>query len=87
MCGIPGQAFNRLPPREPPATHCTSQVRIALAFADESARKRVLGRKLAAFTQHSIGTPRPFILKLQQVAAALSAELNCRIYYERGLVK
>jgi DNA-binding IclR family transcriptional regulator len=31
--------------------------------------------------------PRPLILKLQHVAAALSAELNCRIYYERGLVK
>jgi hypothetical protein len=31
--------------------------------------------------------PRPLILKLQHVAAALSAELNCRIYYDRGLVK
>jgi IclR family KDG regulon transcriptional repressor len=136
---ISSRAGNRPPP------HCSSQGRIALAFADESARKRVLGRKLAAFTQHSItdrqlietrlslirerfyedaidevrlginalsaplfrdndefigiigivGTsaqittppPRPLILKLQHVAAALSAELNCRIYYDRGLVK
>ena len=40
-------------------------------------------------TSAQIGTPppRPFVLKLQHVAAALSAELNCRIYYERGLVK
>jgi DNA-binding IclR family transcriptional regulator len=132
-------------PGNRPPPHCSSQGRIALAFADEAARKRVLGRKLAAFTPRSItdrsliearlrlirerfyeeavdevrlginalsapifrdddefigivgivGTsvqigsppPRPLILKLQRVAAALSAELNCRIYYERGLVK
>jgi IclR family transcriptional regulator, KDG regulon repressor len=132
-------------PGNRPPPHCSSQGRIALAFTDESARTRVLGRKLAAFTPHSItdrqliearlslirerffeeardevrlginalsapvfrdddefigiigivgtsaqiGTPppRPLILKLHQVAAALSAELNCRIYYERGLVK
>lgn len=132
-------------PGNRPPPHCSSQGRIALAFADESARKRVLGRKLAAFTQHSItdrqlietrlnvirerffeeaidevrlginalaapvfrdddefigiisivgtsaqiGTPppRPLILALHRVAGSLSAELNCRIYYERGLVK
>jgi IclR family transcriptional regulator, KDG regulon repressor len=132
-------------PGNRPPPHCSSQGRIALAFADESARKRVLARKLAAFTQHSmtdrqlietrlslirerfyeeaidevrlginalsapvfrddnelvgiigivgtsaeIGTPppRPLIFKLQQIAGALSAELNCRIYYERGLAK
>ena len=40
-------------------------------------------------TSAQIGSPppRPLIFKLQQVAAALSAELNCRIYYDRGLVK
>jgi IclR family KDG regulon transcriptional repressor len=132
-------------PGNRPPPHCSSQGRIALAFADEAARKRVLGRKLTAFTRYSItdrqlietrlglirerfyedaidevrlginalsapvfrdddefigivgivgtsvqiGTPppRPLILRLQQVAGALSAELNCRIYYERGLVK
>ena len=132
-------------PGNRPPPHCSSQGRIALAFADDSARKRVLGRKLAAFTPHSltdrqqiearlnvirerlyeeaidevrlginalsapvfrdndelvgiigiVGTsaqigsppPRPLIFKLQQVAAALSAELNCRIYFDRGLVK
>jgi DNA-binding IclR family transcriptional regulator len=132
-------------PGNRPPPHCSSQGRIALAFADEPTRKRLLGRKLAAFTPHSltdrqliearlgtirecfyeeardevrlginalsapvfrgdaefigiigiVGTsaqigsppPRPLILKLHQIAAALSAELNCRIYYERGLVR
>jgi IclR family KDG regulon transcriptional repressor len=132
-------------PGNRPPPHCSSQGRIALAFADEAARARVLERKLAAFTEHSItdrqliearltlirerffedaidevrlginalsapvfrdneefigiigivgtsaqiGTPPPrsLILKLQRIAAALSAELNCCIYYERNLVK
>jgi IclR family acetate operon transcriptional repressor len=132
-------------PGNRPPSHCSSQGRIALAFADESARKRILGRKLAAFTPHSItdrhvieqrlrvirerffedaadevqlginalsapvfrdeeefvgiigivGTsaqigvppPRALIHTLHAVAAALSAELNCRIYHERKLVK
>ncbi|MGH8140341.1 MAG: IclR family transcriptional regulator [Steroidobacteraceae bacterium] len=132
-------------PGNRPPPHCSSQGRIALAFADEPARKRVLGRKLAAFTPHSItdriliesrlrairerffeeavdevrlginavsaplfrddgqlvgiigivgtsaeiGTPpaRSLVATLHRVAGALSAELNCRIYYERGLVK
>ena len=132
-------------PGNRPPPHCSSQGRTALAFADEAARKRILGRKLAAFTEHSItdrgliearlkiirerffeeavdevrlginalsapvfrdddefigimsivGTsaqigsppPRPLILTLHQVAAALSAELNCRIYYDRGIIR
>jgi IclR family transcriptional regulator, KDG regulon repressor len=132
-------------PGNRPSPHCSSQGRIALAFADESARERVLGRSLAAYTQHSltdrqlieerlrairerffedatdevrlginalsaplfrdndeligiigivgttaqIGTPPPqsLIQTLHHVAATLSAELNCRIYYERGFVK
>ncbi|HZO22172.1 MAG TPA: IclR family transcriptional regulator [Steroidobacteraceae bacterium] len=132
-------------PGNRPPPHCSSQGRIALAFADPPARERVLGGKLAAFTRHSItdralieqrlegirerffeqavdevrlginavsaplfraedeligiigivGTtpeignppPRSLIATLHGVAAALSAELNCRIYYERGLVK
>jgi IclR family transcriptional regulator, KDG regulon repressor len=136
---ITSRSGNRPPP------HCSSQGRIALAFADESARKRVLGRKLTAFTRHSItnresiesrlrairerffedandevrigisalsapvfrddnefvgiigiigtsaeiATPpsRPLVATLQRVAGSLSAELNCRIYYERGLIK
>ena len=132
-------------PGNRPPSHCSSQGRVALAFADEAACRRVLGRKLTAFTKHSItdrqviekrlslirerffedamdevqlginalsaplfrdseefvgiigivstsaqiGAPpaRSLIHTLHQVAAALSAELNCRIYYERGLVK
>lgn len=132
-------------PGNRPPPHCSSQGRIALAFADEAARKRILGRKLAAFTKHSItdrqviearlevirerffeeaideirlginalsapvfrdagelvgiigivgtsveiGTPpaRPLIATLHRVAGALSAELNCGVYYERGFVK
>jgi IclR family KDG regulon transcriptional repressor len=132
-------------PGNRPPPHCSSHGRIALAFADESARKRVLGRKLIAFTNRSItnmgtigmrlrairerffedandevrvginalsapvfresdelagiigivgtsaeiGTPpsRPLVATLHRLAASLSAELNCRIYYERGLVK
>jgi IclR family transcriptional regulator, KDG regulon repressor len=132
-------------PGNRPPPHCSSQGRIALAFADEAARKRVLGRKLIAFTSHSItnreqiearlrairerffedannevriginalsapvfrdhnelvgiigivgtsaeiGTPPSgsLIATLQRIAGSLSAELNCRIYYERGLVK
>jgi IclR family KDG regulon transcriptional repressor len=125
-------------------SHCSSQGRIALAFADAPTRKRVLERKLAAYTKHSIidrqiiearlrlirerffeeaddeirlginalsapvfrdndefigiigivgtsveiGTPpaAPLIATLHRIAGSLSAELNCRIYYERGLV-
>jgi len=132
-------------PGNRPPPHCSSQGRVALAFAHESAFKRVLGRKLAAFTEHSmtdrqrieerlgiirerffedaadevrlginalsaplfrdneefigilgivgtsaqIGTPPPrsLIQTLHHVAADLSAEMNCRIYYERGLVR
>jgi IclR family transcriptional regulator, KDG regulon repressor len=132
-------------PGNRPPPHCSSQGRIALAFADPAARERVLGRKLAAFTPHSItersaieerlqhirehffehavdevrlgitavsapvfrdekefigiigivGTsaeigappPRSLITTLHRVAGSLSAELNCRIYYERGLVR
>jgi DNA-binding IclR family transcriptional regulator len=132
-------------PGNRPPPHCSSQGRIALAFADEAARRRILGRKLTSFTKHSItdvalvearlevirerlfedavdevrlginalsapifrdndefigiigiigtsveiGTPpsRPLIATLHQVAGSLSAELNCRIYYERGLIK
>jgi len=132
-------------PGNRPPPHCSSQGRIALAFVEEAARARVLGRKLAAFTSHSItdrqliearlrvireqfyeeaideirlginalsapvfrddgelvgiigivgtsaeiGTPpaRPLIATLHRIAGSLSAELNCRIYYERGLIK
>ncbi len=132
-------------PGNRPPPHCSSQGRIALAFADGAARKRVLGRKLTAFTRFSItnreaieerlrlirerffeeandevriginalsapvfrdddqlagiigiigtsaeiGAPpaRLLITTLHRLAAALSAELNCRIYYERDLVK
>jgi len=132
-------------PGNRPPPHCSSQGRVALAFSPESAAKRVLGRKLAAFTQHSLinrqqieqrlqlirerffddaadevrlginavsapvfrdsdelvgimgivgtsaqigtPTPRPLIQTLHRVAASLSAELNCRIYYDRGLVR
>ena len=40
-------------------------------------------------TSAEIGAPpeRSLIATLHRIAAALSAELNCRIYYERGLVK
>jgi DNA-binding IclR family transcriptional regulator len=40
-------------------------------------------------TSAEIGTPPPraLIRALHQVAGTLSAELNCRIYYEQGLVK
>ncbi|HEY3786045.1 MAG TPA: IclR family transcriptional regulator [Steroidobacteraceae bacterium] len=132
-------------PGNRPPPHCSSQGRIALAFADTAARERVLGGRLAAFTPHSItdrprieerlqairerffeqavdevrlginavsaplfrdedelvgiigvvgttaeiGDPpsRSLIATLHGVAAALCAEMNCRIYYDRGLVK
>jgi IclR family transcriptional regulator, KDG regulon repressor len=40
-------------------------------------------------TSVEIGAPpeRALIATLHRIAAALSAELNCRIYYERGLVR
>jgi IclR family KDG regulon transcriptional repressor len=132
-------------PGNRPPPHCSSQGRIALAFADDATRTRILGRKLTSFTKHSItdvalieermgairerlfedavdevrlginalsapifrdknefigiigiigtsveiGTPpsRPLIATLQHVAGSLSADLNCRIYHERGLIK
>jgi DNA-binding IclR family transcriptional regulator len=131
-------------PGNRPPPHCSSQGRIALAFADEAARKRVLAHKLTAFTRHSItdrqliearfgairerffeeannevrlginalsapvfrdndelvgiigiigtseeiGAPpsHPLIATLHRIAGSLSAELNCRIYHERGLI-
>lgn len=131
-------------PGNRPPPHCSSQGRIALAFADEVARRRVLAQKLAAFTPHSltaraaiesrlgqirerffedaadevrlginalsapvfaeadecvgiigiVGTsaeipsppPPPLIRTLHRVAGTLSAELNCRLYFDRGLV-
>jgi IclR family acetate operon transcriptional repressor len=131
-------------PGNRPPPHCSSQGRIALAFADEAARQRVLSQKLVAFTPHSltnraaidtrlelirerfyeeaidevrlgintlsapvfggggecvgiigiVGTsieipsppPQALIRTLHRVAGQLSAELNCRIYLERGLV-
>ncbi len=136
-------AISSRPGNRPPP-HCSSQGRVALAFCDELVRKRILDRKLTAFTPHSIfdpgaiearlpiirerffeeamdevrlginalaapvfradaqlvailaivGTsaeigsaPRPqFISALHQAAGALSAQLECRIYYERGLI-
>jgi DNA-binding IclR family transcriptional regulator len=132
-------------PGNRPPPHCSSQGRIALAFADEAARQRVLTQKLVAFTPHSltqraaiearlelirerffeeavdevrlgIGTlsapvfhgpaecagiigivgtsveipsppPQTLIRTLHQVAGLLSAELNCRIYFDRGLAR
>ena len=132
-------------PGNRPPPHCSSQGRIALAFADEAARRRVLAQKLVAFTAHSltrraeiesrlelirerffedavdevrlginalsapvfgeaaecvgiigiVGTsveipsppPPPLIRTLHRVAALLSAELNCRIYFDRGLAR
>lgn len=132
-------------PGNRPPSHCSSQGRIALAFADAAARKRILARQLTAFTKFSItdrsriearldiiktrlfeeaadevrlgitalsapvfrddgeltgivgiigtsveiGTPpsRPFVAALHAVAGELSAELNCGIYYDRGLIK
>lgn len=130
-------------PGNRPPPHCSSQGRIALAFADEAARHRVLAQKLVAFTAHSltnraaietrlelirqrffeeavdevrlginalsapvfreadecvgiigiVGTsveipsppPQTLIRTLHRVAGLLSAELNCRIYFDRGL--
>jgi IclR family KDG regulon transcriptional repressor len=132
-------------PGNRPPPHCSSQGRVALAFADDAALTRLLGHKLTAYTEHSItdrrliearlplirerfyedaideirlginalsapvfrendefigiigiigtsaeiGTPpsRPLIATLHRVAASLSAELGCRVYYDRGLVK
>ena len=132
-------------PGNRPPPHCSSQGRIALAFADEAARNRILTRQLTAFTKYSItdrariearlgniqerffeeavdevrlgiaalsapvfrdageligiigmigtsveiGTPpsQSFVAALHGVAGALSAELNCRIYYDRGLIR
>jgi len=126
-----------------PPEHCSSQGRIALAFADEAARNRLLAQKLVAFTPRSltnraaietrlelirerffedamdevrlginaisapvfrepdecvgiigiVGTsaeipsppPQTLIRTLHRVAGLLSAELNCRIYFDRGL--
>jgi len=131
-------------PGNRPPSHCSSQGRVALAFADPATRERVLSRKLTAFTRHSltdralidarlraireqffeqavdevrlgisavsvpvfrnedefigivgiVGTsveigvpPSPSLIgTLHQVAGELSAELNCPIYYARGLI-
>jgi DNA-binding IclR family transcriptional regulator len=132
------------PGNRPPA-HCSAQGRVALAFADESVRNRVLAHKLTPFTPHSlcdkrevearlpairerffeeavdeirlgintlaapvfrgdgelaavisilgttaeIGTPprKALIAALHRAAGLLSAELDSRVYYERGLIR
>ncbi len=130
-------------PGNRPPPHCSSQGRIALAFADDAARNRILARKLVAFTPRSltsrpaiearlelirerffedamdevrlginavsapvfrepdqcvgiigiVGTsaeipsppPQALIRTLHRMAGLLSAELNCRIYFDHGL--
>jgi DNA-binding IclR family transcriptional regulator len=132
-------------PGNRPPGHCSAQGRVALAFAEEAVRKRVLEHKLTPFTAHSlcdrravearlplirerfyedavdevrlgintiaapvfrddgdfaaiisilgtsaeIGSPprRQLVAAVHKAAGQLSAELDCRIYYERGLVK
>ncbi len=44
-------------PGNRPAPHCSAQGRIALAFAGEVQRERLLGRKLAALTPQSMTDP------------------------------
>lgn len=132
-------------PGNRPPGHCSAQGRVALAFADDVVRKRVLEHKLTPFTPHSIcdrrevearlpqirerfyedaadevrlginivaapvfrddgdfaaiisilgtsaeiGSPprKPLIAAVHKAAGLLSAELGCRIYYDRGLMK
>lgn len=132
------------PGNRPPA-HCSSQGRIVLAFSTDDIVKRVLSRKLPAYSPHSITDPKAILARLpairerlyedamhevmagintlsapvfrdggelaavigllgtaealpspppaallgqlRQTAGELSAELNCRLYYERGLAK
>ncbi len=56
---------NRIPP------HCSAQGRLVLAFAPHDLRTRVLGRKLAAHTQHSLTDPKAIAARLEQIRQRL----------------
>lgn len=59
-------------PGNRPPPHCSSQGRIALAFADEVARRRVLAQKLAAFTPYSLTARAAIESRLGQIRSASS---------------
>ncbi len=58
-------------PGNRPAPHCSAQGRIALAFASEAQRDRLLGRKLAALTPQSLTDP----VKIRQRLGAIAKRL------------
>ncbi len=118
-------------PGNRPPPHCSSQGRIALAFAAFTKHsitdRRLIEARLGVIrerffegandevrlginalsapvfrdedeligiigivgTSQEIGAPpsQPLITTLHRIAGSLSAELNCRIYYDRGLIK
>jgi DNA-binding IclR family transcriptional regulator len=58
-------------PGNRPAAHCSAQGRIVLAFADDAVRERLLRRRLAAFTPHSIAQPEAVRRRLAAVRERL----------------
>ncbi len=63
-------------PGNRPPPHCSSQGRIALAFTDEPARKRILGRRLTAFTSRSNTSRTAIEERLQLIRERLYEEAN-----------
>ena len=63
-------------PGNRPPPHCSSQGRIALAFADSASRKRVLGRKLTAFTSSSMTNREAIEERLRLIRERFFEEAN-----------
>ena len=63
-------------PGNRPPPHCSSQGRIALAFTDGATRRRILGRKLVAFTVHSIINREAIDARLHLIRERLFEDAN-----------
>ena len=58
-------------PGNRPAPHCSAQGRIALAFASDAQRERLLGRKLTALTPQSMTDPAKIRQRLELIVRRL----------------
>jgi IclR family transcriptional regulator, KDG regulon repressor len=58
-------------PGNRPATHCSAQGRLVLAYLNEAAQQRVLRRKLQKFTERSIVDPVHILERLEMIRQRL----------------
>jgi IclR family transcriptional regulator, KDG regulon repressor len=58
-------------PGNRPATHCSAQGRLVLAYLDDAAQQRVLRRKLPRFTDRSVVEPAQILARLAAIRERL----------------